>query len=521
MPPTNENTDILTDPEQSLKFLAHLLSGERSNLEADRLLLEIKDLIEREFYENIVNDVSPRSAQALQELKETYNDLEKICFFPAMENKHVVAVGGQFSVGKSKFLNMIFKTRDLLPNKQTATTAIPTYLMKSKIDSIKTINSFHHVAEISQDQLKSIAHQFSSKYKLSFSHLLKLITIELKDFPFENIMFLDTPGYSKSDISETKTKHADLSIAHEHLRNTDLLIWLIDVKNGTISSEDIIFLKALSISQPILFILNKADMIPPKRRQEVLSEIRVALDNSDLPIYDIILYSSQDDSQFGDEQKVISSYLTQINRVKPGTNITLRFTNIVKSFLSYHQSQREYERRTKKLLTDISVGESQNESNRESVLALLTRTMNNIKSLISSQRHIKVFGEQLGQKVVEVLEKQGVTVMPLDRIALTSKGQRGNKKSPEFEATIHPNSATDNSFGDDSRALNGKVTKIKAGSVWIIIGQSLPVEVSFREVRQKGYEPKEVFTCDMPVSVRRTSRHRGYVKIVSSKKSKN
>lgn len=515
-----KNTDILTDPDQSLAFLAHLLSGERSNLNVDRLLIEIKDLIEREFYKNIVSDASPRSAQAHQELKEAYSDLEEICFFPAMENKHVVAVGGQFSAGKSKFLNMIFKARDLLPNKQTATTAIPTYLMQSKTGSIKTINAFHHVAEIDKDQLKSIAHQFSSKYKLSFSHLLKLVTIELKEFPYENIMFLDTPGYSKSDISSDKTKHTDQSIAHEHLRNTDLLIWLIDVKNGTIANEDIRFLESLSIAQPILFILNKADTIPPSQRKAVLAGTRKAIENTQLPFYDIILYSSKDDSQFVNEQKTISKYLTQINKVKPGTNITTRLKNIVESFLSHHQSQREYESRTKKLLQDILIGESRNDANIDSMQSLLTRTMNSINSLIASQDQIKSFGKRLDQKVTEILVKLGVTVMPPGLIVLKPKGQQRNKKLPEFKAMIYAHSSTDDSFGDDNRALNGKVVKITAMAVWIAIGDNARAEVNAMEIKRRGYEPKEVFKLDMLVSVRRTTKDIGYVKIMESRKLK-
>ncbi|TOF43990.1 GTP-binding protein, partial [Vibrio parahaemolyticus] len=92
------------------------------------------------------------------------------------------------------------------------------------------------------------------------------------------LIFLDTPGYSKSDNQQK----IDENIARQHLRVADYLIWLVDSQNGTVPQQDIDFLQSLELDQPVLVVMSKADK---KLESEVKSIIKVAkadLENAEI-----------------------------------------------------------------------------------------------------------------------------------------------------------------------------------------------------------------------------------------------
>ena len=173
--------------------------------------------------------------------------------YKLLKNKVIIGVGGQFSAGKSAFLNVIIgkKSNDKieLPTSISPSTAVPTYIVNGKKSEILLSNIYGGEISIDNAALLAISHAFKEKYGLGLAQYISFIGITIPGF-FENIALLDTPGYSKSD-NNIKDKFTDENKAKPQLRLVDYLIWLVDVQNGTLQNEDITFIKNLNLKNKI------------------------------------------------------------------------------------------------------------------------------------------------------------------------------------------------------------------------------------------------------------------------------
>ena len=182
--------------------------------------------------------------------------------YKLLKNKVIIGVGGQFSAGKSAFLNVIIgkKSNDKieLPTSISPSTAVPTYIVNGKKSEILLSNIYGGEISIDNAALLAISHAFKEKYGLGLAQYISFIGITIPGF-FENIALLDTPGYSKSD-NNIKDKFTDENKAKAQLRLVDYLIWLVDVQNGTLQNEDITFIKNLNLKNKILILVSKCDL---------------------------------------------------------------------------------------------------------------------------------------------------------------------------------------------------------------------------------------------------------------------
>jgi GTP-binding protein EngB required for normal cell division len=224
--------------------------------------------------------------------------------FSELANKTHIGIGGSFSSGKSSFLNSILNNDigdDILPVDSVPTTSIPTYLVQKKnfsdINEMK-IYIFNKTAtkiEVDRDALLAISHEFYKIYNFGLVSIIDKIVINIASMPYENIAFIDTPGYSKAD-GEIEV---DKNIAQQHLQGIDSMIWLIDVDNGTIRDGDIEFIKSLDFKGDILFVLNKADKKPLNDLKKIIQTIKETLSKIGIDYIDVVAYSSHDKVEFG------------------------------------------------------------------------------------------------------------------------------------------------------------------------------------------------------------------------------
>ena len=248
-----------------------------------------------------------------QEKLNILSSLRELVDFPFLANKKVVAIGGAFSSGKSRFLNCMMG-KSILPVGTTPTTAVPTFLTTGEELSILTFNAFNNIHPISAEELERLSHSMTSKNSsVELSTFIKKIQVKNPDIPWKNVALLDTPGYTKTDDGRNNGTD-DYEIAQKQIASADCLIWVIDAKAGTISASDIAFLKENSITNDrhkrIYILVNYAD----DRKndiEKILNQIEIDLDRAGLSVLDISAYSSLEDKLYAGRHP--KSWLNDIN----------------------------------------------------------------------------------------------------------------------------------------------------------------------------------------------------------------
>ncbi|MFY3327267.1 dynamin family protein [Vibrio fluvialis] len=329
---SGKSNRYLEDADLGLELCARLVAKPDLRTPSDQILEDIDKLINQKFLSHTEQGENTSGASAYARLLEWFDLLKEAVSFSQLQQSHTVAVGGSFSAGKTRFLNTVLGCPSLLPVDTTPTTSIPTFLFKGTSNRIDALNFYGKKTEINEDAIKAICHAFNKKYQVTFSHILQMIAVERESFNYANLIFLDTPGYSKSDNQQK----IDENIARQHLRVADYLIWLVDSQNGTVPQQDIDFLQSLELEQPVLVVMSKADK---KLESEVKSIIKVAkadLENAEIGYLDVIGYSAVEDSEISEHGGRLKEFLTQVNRGSDGSTLKWQLSKI---FDEYH---REY-----------------------------------------------------------------------------------------------------------------------------------------------------------------------------------
>ncbi|WP_217646309.1 dynamin family protein, partial [Azotobacter beijerinckii] len=295
----------LNDPAKGLQLIARLVGQSRPDASQEqqrRLLAELHQLIHERFIELTGKGSYPGEAQALRELLALEESLENLALFPDLANKTVIGVGGGFSAGKSRLLNTLLGI-DLLPESLEPTTAIPSLITRGD-DGIVALNSFNQQIPLDRDGLSAITHTFAKHYQHSldesfgFAHVLKLLMLHHPDFAWDNLAFLDTPGYSKADAQGAS--QTDEGIALEQLSEADHAIWLLSAKNGSIRQDDLEFLRTLDHPRPIFFVVTQADLVGRSRIDAILHSTAEAIAASGIPCAGLMAWAAPLGSERGE-----------------------------------------------------------------------------------------------------------------------------------------------------------------------------------------------------------------------------
>lgn len=209
----------------------------------------------------------------------------------AATSKVSIGIGGGFSTGKSRFINTLLNL-DILPEAIEPCTAVATYLTYSESDHTQALNIFDSTIDIQQQQLKQLRHFVGddSENNLHLSQLLKHVTIGSQQIKWQNITFLDTPGYSKADAKNSIVN--DESLALTQLSSVDHLVWLISAKNGTIRDEDIKFLHQLDCQTPIFIVVTQADLVNQKDVLPIMRSVQQHLEKNNIVIAGIMAWAA-------------------------------------------------------------------------------------------------------------------------------------------------------------------------------------------------------------------------------------
>lgn len=310
--------------------------------------------LEKIIYESLPLEIEQLAPPNFPELYFDFKaEFDKLCDFILYEpliGKHVVALGGGFSSGKSTFLNTLLGTK-VLPAKIDPSTSVPTYIVHSNETAVKGINVFNAKMDLTLTDIKSIAHGFGRiedeqdtvlSEEITLGHILKNLFVQIPEQTFTNIAFLDTPGYSKADHDGYSAK-TDEKIARAQLNTADYILWFVPADFGTISEEDIKFIKTLYAEIPLCIIVNKADKKDEAELAEIINKIKNVLDLKGVRYTDVFAFSRSKKHDY-DKEKIIE-HLQHWNAARQEATFAYHFKKLFVGCREYYEEQISEENR--------------------------------------------------------------------------------------------------------------------------------------------------------------------------------
>jgi small GTP-binding protein len=337
--------------EQGMHLIGMLLDENNDQTELSEEFGRFSLLIETEFLEMAGKIGIPENASVYHDLMLFRKRLEELIMFPEIYPKKVVAVGGGFSAGKSKLINLLIG-EELLPTDTTPTTSIPTYIMEGNETLFYAHNIYGLKCELDEEAIKAISHAFSEKYKLSLAQIMKNILLKSASMKYKNIAILDTPGYSKSDHHK-KELNKDEHMARVHLHSADCLIWVVDIEKGTIPNQDFEFIKSMDTNCPIFFVFNKADKKEVLDIEKIIEAARENVSNQGIHCAGIGAISALLGKEFGDDR--LFDFLLKENEEKSVTDLKEQFLAIFNKYEGYSEDRIVELRKELKELNEIAL----------------------------------------------------------------------------------------------------------------------------------------------------------------------
>ena len=229
------------------------------------------------------------------ELKEYCSKISYELYLNENTNHTQIVVAGGFSSGKSSFLNNLTGSVGLLPTGVEPTSVVKTYLYCSgncKSVAVRGVNHRNTVVDLDKNVLQALQH--SNKNVALASVLDKLFVEVPANSTLSGIAFVDTPGYNNSDKANASNGKTDRETAQEAMKEGNVLLWLVDIERGTITTDDVKMIKEFEGKK--VFIFNKADKKSMSDCQYVVeAAARIILQSftSD-EVIDILAYTTRD-----------------------------------------------------------------------------------------------------------------------------------------------------------------------------------------------------------------------------------
>ena len=258
--------------------------------------------IEEIIYKKIPDTLKKNAPEDFYELyidfKSEYKKFRDFILYDKLIGKNIVALGGGFSSGKSSFLNTLMG-KSVLPADIDPSTSVPTYIVKGEKHEVMGINVFDTKVQMLPRDIKKIAHGFGEvedednekvTNSVTLGHVLENVFFSTPLHKYDNIAFLDVPGYSKPD-SETYSAKTDEQISRRQLNSSNYILWFVQADAGTITEEDIKFIKSLRDGIPMLVILNKADKKNLTDLKNIIAKIRTILDIKGVRYVDVLAFT--------------------------------------------------------------------------------------------------------------------------------------------------------------------------------------------------------------------------------------
>lgn len=288
----------LTSSEERFNLVQRLLAFNEEKREQVAKMSRLYQVIDGDLL-NLMGGINfNKEIQVFDKLSILKDKMYEQSKMKLLSQKCVIGIGGKFSAGKSCFINSILED-DILPEELVPTTSIATYITKDIEEEQLFANTFNDMdVRLDREAIQAITHLFNEKYNLGFSHIIRYLLIKTSQLSYDNLVLLDTPGYSKDDSTIVKESQ-DKMVAKINLKTADYVIWLIDIGNGTINYSDLDFLQELDQCHAILVVLNKCDKLIEQEYKEVIHQCQSELKKRSLKFFDVVAYSAREKKEYG------------------------------------------------------------------------------------------------------------------------------------------------------------------------------------------------------------------------------
>ena len=283
----------------------------RQNTDAGKLkvdLSKIEEIINKKIPDTLKKNAPEDFYELYTDFKSEYEKFRDFILYDKLIGKNIIALGGGFSSGKSSFLNALMG-KQVLPADIDPSTSVPTYIVRGEKHEVLGINVFDTKVQMQPRDIRKIAHGFGELEDdddekvtdaVTLGHVLENIFFSTPLHKYDNIAFLDTPGYSKPD-SEKYSAKTDEQIARGQLNSSNYILWFVQADAGTITEEDIKFIKTLREDIPKLIIVNKADKKNVADLKDIIAKIRSTLDLKGIRYLDVFAFTSKMDQVEDDD----------------------------------------------------------------------------------------------------------------------------------------------------------------------------------------------------------------------------
>ena len=352
----HENED-LQDENNKIKLQNDLVAFILSAKIQDEGAMKFNEVFKGEWLDFANADGTlANEAQITMMLEGLQKELEMMAGAPEIFNKNIVAVGGGFSAGKSKFISSFISSGLKLPTSIEPTTAIPTYVMSGESERVLGFGRDGGVVNLNQlgDNFHlTLSHQFLDGLGFNLKDILPFLVISTKH-DYENICFIDTPGYNPSGTKAS----ADVNTAQEFLKDANSFIWVVDCTKGTLPSDDLQFLQRLNLeNKKLYFVVNKADLKPKSDLKAIVENIVSVLNDAGIKFEGIQTYcSSEKIENILCVGKNLNDFLSECN--VPGERYNEFFAKLKFIYLSYKiaiEDSIKYKDTMRSVLNNISL----------------------------------------------------------------------------------------------------------------------------------------------------------------------
>lgn len=270
---------------QNFNLLCTIIKQNSSGNQMKADLSKIEEIIHKRIPDTLKKNAPEDFYELYTDFKSEYEKFRDFILYDKLIGKNIVALGGGFSSGKSSFLNALMG-KNVLPADIDPSTSVPTYIVKGDKHKVTGINVFDSKVQMLPRDIRKIAHGFGEVEdeedeqvtdSVTLGHVLESIFFSTPLHSYGSIAFLDTPGYSKPD-SEKYTAKTDEQIARGQLNASNYILWFVQADAGTITEEDIKFIKTLREDIPMLIVVNKADKKNLSDLKDIIAKIKSNLD---------------------------------------------------------------------------------------------------------------------------------------------------------------------------------------------------------------------------------------------------
>lgn len=296
----NYDEEVYEKLEKNFALLCAIIRQNPSGNQLKVDLSKIEEIIHKKIPETLKKHAPEDFYELYTDFKSEYDKFRDFILYDKLIGKNIVALGGGFSSGKSSFLNALMG-KSVLPADIDPSTSVPTYIVKGEKHEVMGINVFDSKMQMEPRDIKKIAHGFGEiendedervTDSVTLGHVLENLFFSTPLHQYDSIAFLDTPGYSKPD-SEKYSAKTDEQIARGQLNSSNYILWFVQADAGTITEEDIKFIRTLREDIPKLIVVNKADKKNLSDLTDILAKIRSTLDIKGIRYVDVLAFTSR------------------------------------------------------------------------------------------------------------------------------------------------------------------------------------------------------------------------------------